>query len=402
MAATDLFGIDVPDHHADPYGTYRRLREEDPVRHSNSGPWMVFRHEDVVRAARELSSDERHARDTARNAVLVDSYGPGFYDWPRLQRCDAPDHTRMRRALSRPFTPRQIERLRAGIITRVDALIDGLTQSRIELMTDLARPLAYDTIIELLGLPVSGDEELLVDCLAKFTGANMEPTPTHEQVEMAKEALATLQRDLSSLVELKRSNRGDDLTSELLAAQDEGRMDEAEVLMQVQLMFSAGHMTTVASSALALLAILTHRDQWDRLVEEPDLARDATDELLRFDATVQLVWRQTITPWEAGGVEIPAGCHVLGWIGSANRDELRWGPTAETLDISRENVREHVAFGYGPHLCLGANLARLEIETLLHALVTRFPKTVVANRPVDWDPHLALRSPKALYLDLEG
>jgi cytochrome P450 len=365
---------------------------------------MVFRFEDVVEVARNaevFSSDENNARESPRNHLLAEGYGDGFYEWPRMQRSDVPLHARMRGMLARDFAPRPLEARRALIEGVVDELLAAVDPARVEVITELARPLAYRVISDMLGMPPGGDEQLLMEASYAFTRANMEPFPTLDDVRVAQDSLQLMSNDLGQLVEWKRTHRGDDLMSLLIKAEEDGGLTAAELRSQVNLLFAASHITTVSQIALAFLALMRSRPAWERLGREPDVVNNGVEELVRYDSTIQVIWRAAARDCELAGVKIPAGYHVLAWNGSANRDETHWGPTADDIDPGRARLRDSVSFGRGIHLCLGAWLARLEMQALIGAVASRYPGTTLMEEP-RWRTNIALRGVESLTLNLEA
>lgn len=398
-----MLDLDAPAYFDDPYAHYASLRDCAPVHRDPRGPWMVFRDDDVRFAVRHLSSRLANAPDTERTRRLVRAWGDGILTHPHLSRSDPPDHTRLRRVVARAFTPRMAEDLRPRIRAVLDDLLQPMTDGGpVELLSHLAHPLPYQVMCSLLGYPTGRNDELLLECTHAFVTATMEPFLTDAQMATVVEANRVLTAQITEAVEWKRRNLGDDIISLLLGAED-GRaaLTPAEVVDQVRLLFAAGHETTVNSIGNAVAALLRHPDQWARLVESPDRVGHAVEELLRYDNTIQIAWRTTAADVEIGGVAIPAGNDVIAWIGSANRDPRRWGPTADQLDIARAGADGHVSFGAGPHLCLGAALARTETQEVLRALATRFPGTRLVAEDLRWRPQVGVRGLFELPLELK-
>jgi cytochrome P450 len=202
------------------------------------------------------------------------------------------------------------------------------------------------------------------------------------------------------VIEWKRHHLGDDVLSAILHAADEARVLRPEqILAFVHTLYLAGMHTTVNQTALSMYALLGHRDQWELLRSKPELLDNAVEEALRFEPTAQYMRRTGAADVEIGGVTIPAGVDVVCWIASANRDESRWGPTASKVDITRANARQHLAFGRGPHVCLGSALARLELKTVVGTILGRFPNTVMPEQDLVWSSNV-IRGPAELVLEL--
>ncbi len=192
----------------------------------------------------------------------------------------------------------------------------------------------------------------------------------------------------------------DDVVSAIIAAADEGTvMNTAQVVPYLHTLYLAGMHTTVNQTALSLHALLQNRSQWELLVADPGRIDNAVEELLRYEPTAQYMTRTTYQEFAFGDTIIPEGSDVVCWIASANRDEKRWGASADTLDIGRTDVRQHLAFGKGPHTCLGSWLARLELQVALTLIIARFPKTELTGHELQWTSNV-IRGPHELVLRL--
>jgi cytochrome P450 len=383
----------------DPYSQYRAVREADPVHLSPLGVWAIFRHTDVERVLRDprLSVEERHARDSLPDpppeiAALVERRRERA-DRSMLN-LDPPDHHRLRRLVQKVFTPKVVERLRPRISEIVDGLLDtaAARESRtLDVITDLAFPLPFVVISEMLGIPESRDRNEL----REWSGAlvrTFDPIITPDEVRAALDAGDNMSAYLAEVIAWKRDHPADDLLSALIAAEDEGdRLDEEELNAQVALLYIAGHETTVNLVGNGTLALLRHRDQLELLRREPELIDNAIEELLRYDSPVQMSRRITLADLEIGGHLIPEGRIVMTCLGSANHDPEVFGDTADDLDLRRDNARNHVSFGGGIHHCLGNALARLEGEVAVGTLVRRFPDIELATDRVTWNGRIVLR-----------
>jgi cytochrome P450 len=198
------------------------------------------------------------------------------------------------------------------------------------------------------------------------------------------------------MIAWKRANPADDLLTALIHAEDDGDvLDDNELVAQTLLLYIAGHETTVNLIAGGTLALLRHPGQLALLRGDAGLVENAVEELLRYDSPVQASRRITLEPVAVGGVTIPAGAFVMASLGSANRDERFWGPDAAELNLRRENARQHVSFGAGPHHCLGASLARLEACIAFERLTARFPGLAL-DGDVVWNGRINLRGPAHL------
>jgi cytochrome P450 len=314
---------------------------------------------------------------------------------------DPPDHTRLRKLVSKAFTPRAIQALQPRIDALVDAMLNAAErQGQVDLVEALAFPLPFAVIAEMLGTP-SADQDRIRQ-LSGTVVRSLEPVNDPELVSAIIAADAELTEIAAGMIAWKRANPADDLLTALIQAEDDGDvLNDDELIAQTLLLYIAGHETTVNLIAGGTLALLRHPAQLALLREDPALAPNAVEELLRYDSPVQASRRITLEPVEVGGAEIPAGAFVMASLASANRDELFWGSDAGELNLARENARQHVSFGAGPHHCLGASLARLEATTALQRLTSRFPGLAL-NGDVTWNGRINLRGPAHLPVTLSS
>ena len=377
-----MFNPFEPGFFDDPYRQYASLREHDPVHRSPLEVWVLFRYDDVVRTLRDvgLSVQVDNATPTARMQMFAEQ-APGEVERGAhsILNIDPPDHTRLRRLVSKAFTPKMVHGLRPRIQTLADDALDTMAaQGKADVIGDLAYPLPFTVISEMLGMPDGNRDE--VRGWSHTLTKTLDPILTPEEVQAALAAADNMQGHVQDVLAWKREHPADDLLTGLLAAEDEGdRLSEVELLDQVLLLYVAGHETTVNLIGNATLALLGHPDQLTRLRSDPDLDAGAIEELLRFDSPVQFSRRITTGDLEVDGTTVPAGSFVLTCLGSANRDEARWGPTADELDLARADADQHMSFGNGIHHCLGSSLARTEAQIALGTLVRRFPDLELAG-----------------------
>jgi hypothetical protein len=293
---------------------------------------------------------------------------------------DPPDHTRLRMLVSKAFTPRAIEALRPRITDVVHKLLDNVEPAhQMDLVRDLAYPLPVVVIAELLGIPAEdrGLFKQWSDALA-LTLEPFVPMDMRGPVQRANDALRAY---LLPVFAQRRRDPRDDLISALMEAEEAGdRLTEEEAFSACRLLLVAGHETTTNLVGNGLLALLRHRDQLQLLLEHRALIPAAVEELLRFDSPVQLTVRIATQPQELGGKRIAPGDQLIALLGAANRDPEQF-PDPDRLMITREEKR-HLAFGHGIHFCLGAPLARLEMQVALSALLERFPQLHLTPEPV--------------------
>jgi cytochrome P450 len=391
----------------DPYAQYRLVREQDPVHSSPIGSIALFRYDDVHRVLRDpsLSVEEHNAvplaitADPDIEAMLHERRESGTHNMLNL---DPPDHHRLRRLVSKVFTPRMIEELRPRVQQLVDEHLDVAlaTGTNVDLIAGLAFPLPFVVISEMLGMPEGRDRSQL----REWSGAvvkTFDPILSREETFAAFDAIDNIKTYLDEVVAWKRANPSDDLLSALVAAEDEGdRLSEIELIEQVLLLYIAGHETTVNLIGNGTLALLRHRDQLDLLANDPSVDATFVDELLRYDSPVQMSRRITLAPFEVGGKQLEPGALLMTCLGSANRDPEKWGDSADDLDLRRADAREHMSFGGGFHSCLGAHLARLEGHVAMTTLVRRFPNVELATDTLEWNGRIVLRGLTALPVTL--
>ena len=387
-----------PAYPADPYPHFAELRAGDPVHESLAGPWIVFRYDDVFRLLRDpaLSVEDRHVTPTGRgemfDRVLAErgaesrERGNGS-----ILNLDPPDHTRLRRLVSKAFTPRTIEGLRPLVERLVDDALDRVAPTgEMDVIADLAFPLPFTVISEMLGMPDADRDQLREWSHAIVK--TLDPVITEEDIGAALDGSDAMAAHLDDVIAWKREHPGDDVLTALLHAEEDGDvLSTDELQQQVALLFIAGHETTVNLIGNGTLALLRNRDQLERWRDDPGLDASAVDELLRYDSPVQFSRRITKVDTEFAGRNIPGGSFVLAGLASANRDPDKWGPTVDDLDLGREGAGQHLAFGSGTHFCLGAALARLEGQVAIGRLIRRFPNLDVADPGPAWNGRLNLR-----------
>src|SRR5215831_13693091 len=398
---TPLFDPFAPGFTDDPYPQYAVMRAQAPVYEHPFGFWLLTGYEEVSWLLRAgLSVEDRNmAADSLLRQMRDQMYGAAD-EAPRASAVsmldrDPPDHTRLRRLVSKAFTPRAIQALRPRITDLVDGMLDAMAaQRRVDLVDALAFPLPFAVIAEMLGTPPADHERIRQ--LSGTIVRSLEPVNDPAMIAAISAADAELTQIAAEMIAWKRANPAGDLLTALINAEDDGDvLDDDELIAQTLLLYIAGHETTVNLIAGGTLALLRHPDQLALLRENPSLIVNAVEELLRYDSPVQASRRITLEPVEIGGAEIPAGAFVMASLGSANRDESFWGPDAAGLDLHRENARQHVSFGAGPHHCLGASLARLEARIAFERLAARFPGLAL-DGDVVWNGRINLRGPAHL------
>jgi len=392
----------------DPYAQYALVRESDPVHLSPIGAWIIFRYDDVLRVLRDphLSVEEKNAKPLP---IEMDPDIAARFEERRsngsraMLNLDPPDHHRLRRLVSKVFTPRTVEELHPRVQQLVDEHLDAAVArgtGEIDLIADLAFPLPFVVISEMLGIPEGRDRFQL----REWSGAvvkTFDPILTREEQLAAFDAIDNIVAYTNETIAWKRDHPADDLLSALVAAEDEGdRLSSDELVEQVMLLYVAGHETTVNLIGNGTLALLRDRSQLELLQRDPSVDVNLPDELLRFDSPVQMSRRVTIAPYEIAGRTIEPGSIVMTALGAANRDPRRFGDTADRLDLRRADANQHVSFGGGFHSCLGAHLARLEGRVAVSTLARRFPNIELATDAPEWNGRIVLRGLSNLPLSL--
>ena len=401
---------------ADPYPIYAIERNNEPIQQLPFGPWMVFTHAESVRVLRdvslsvdiqkaiEISGFDPRTRAKMRAEIFPDRV-------PRedtsILNIDPPDHTRLRKLVSSVFTPKRISELRPVIERIVDEYLDavvaraqaaGSSTIEMDLVSDLAFPLPFRVISEMLGIPDEDSAQIREwsHTLVRILDFTISPEELYDAVIAGE----NMRDHVTQIIAWKRKNLSDDLLSALIGAEDNGDvLSDTELLDQVTLLYIAGHETTVNLIGNGLWSLLTHRDQLELLRDDPSVETTAIDELLRFDSPVQISRRIALEDIEVGGHQIPAGSFVMTSLGSANRDQAVFGANADELDLRRSDASRHLSFGSGTHHCLGASLARLEGLVALTSLIRRFPNLQAQSDP-KWNGRLVLRGMDALALQL--
>ena len=382
----------------DPYPEYDRLRAADPVHQNPFGFWVLSTYDEVNALLRSGHSvEERHVAPGPMQQIADEVYGDREERMHGLSMLDKdpPDHTRLRKLVSRAFTPKTIAALEPEVERLVDEALDRISEEgEVDLVEALAYPLPFNVITEMLGMPEA--DHVRMRELAGILVRSLEPVVDADAFRVILDADNELSEIAADVIERKRREPGDDLLTALIRAEDGGDvLDDDELVAQVLLLYIAGHETTVNLIANGTLALLRNPDQLALLRERPDLAGNAVEELLRYDSPVQMSRRITLEPYAVAGTEIPAGAFVIASLAAANRDPGHWGPDADELRLDRENARSHVSFGAGVHHCLGAALARLEGRVAIQRLVERFPDLRLDGEPT-WNGRINLRGPEHL------
>jgi cytochrome P450 len=386
----------------DPYPAYRQFLTQLPVCWDEPNQtWLVSRYDDVHAVLRDkrylsgrvdsmmdrLSPDDRAAAAPLRELLTN-----------RLVLSDNPAHARIRALVQQAFVPRRIEAMRSFIQRTADELLDrAAAAGRMDLVADFADPLPSRVITAMLGLPAADQERFKTwtDDIYAFLGVSTVPLP-----DRARKATASA-RQLSAYLadafaEIRKHPR-DDLLSALVAAEQAGdRLTETELFSNVVGIINGSHETTANLISNTVLTLLRHPDQLARLRAEPALIAGAVEEGLRYESPVQMMGRLAAEDVEIAGVRIVGGDRIGLILGAANRDPAHFADP-DRFDISRADTR-HLAFGGGPHFCVGAALGRVEAQVAVAAVVRRFPTLRLAADTIRWRPYPVFRGPVALPL----
>ena len=387
-----------PSTRANPYPVYRQLRERGPLQlpESNLTVFSSFRDCDEVLRHPDSSSDR--LKSTVAQRAIAAGQDPRPFGKPGFLFLDPPDHTRLRKLVSKAFAPKVVKGLEPDIAALVNALLDQIEeQGRFDVIADLAYPLPVAVICRLLGVPV--EDEPKFSWASALLARSLDPfiTFTGELPDDSEERLQAglwLRGYLAELMELRRSRPGDDLMSGLIAVEEAGdQLTEQEIIATCNLLLIAGHETTVNLIANAILAMLRHAGQWEALGNDPARAAAVVEETLRYDPPVQLVGRIAGADMRIGEVAVPKG-DMMSLLLAAAQHDPHVNERSGEFDPDRAVVR-HLAFGHGPHFCLGAPLARLEASVALSAVTARFPGARIDGEPV-YKPNVTLRGLQTL------
>ena len=372
----------------DPYPWYAQLRRQSPVHRLGERSFFLSRYDDVLAAYRDpRTSSDKHAEFT-----------PKFGDSPLLEHHttslvfnDPPLHTRVRRLIMGALNQRAIKKMEQGLIQLIDELLDDIeNQSSVDMISGFAARIPIEVIGNLLNVPRDERAPLRDWSLAILSA--LEPIPKPQVLQTGNQAVIEFTDYLKILVSDRRQSPGDpavDVLTRLIQGEKDGeKLTESELLHNCIFLLNAGHETTTNLIGNGLHALISHRDQLERLAAEPALADSAVEELLRFESPLQLNNRLTTESMTIGEKTIPAGTFLTLGVGAANRDPDHFD-RAEHLDIGR-SPNNHLAFGQGRHACSGMNVARLEGRIAFAAVARRFPSIDLSGTP-ERDPRIRFR-----------
>jgi cytochrome P450 len=387
----DLISLSDPAVIPDPYPLLARMREASPFTELDGALVVYGKYADCSRILRDARASSRRDRSalspdrpaTERRAISFLSLDP-------------PDHTRLRRLVSRAFTPRMVTTLAGRIGQLTDELLTAAAESgdhQFDLVSELAYPLPVQIISELLGVPPE-DHETFAGWSAKLAHSVQPSFGTIDPAELVEteQASAEFRDYFTELIAAKRSSPGDDLLTKLIRVEDEGqRLTLEEMISTCVLLLVAGHETTVGLISNAMLALLRNPSQLAALIADPGLAPQVVEETLRYDPPVQLTGRVA-----TGGLAEQDGAVLLLLLSAASRDPAAYA-NSDVFDITR-GASDHLAFGAGPHFCLGAPLARLEAKITLEAIASRVTSPELVPGSLAYKPNYNLRGPDRMVI----
>ena len=383
----DTFDLEklTPEFYADPYPTYRALREHQPIKRLPNGSWFLTRYDDLVTAYKNtkvFSSDKKKEFAPKYGASLLYEHHT-----TSLVFNDPPAHTRVRRLIMGALSPRAIAGMEPDLIALVDRLLDAVAaKGRFDLIDDLASAIPIEVIGNLLDVP-QDERGPLRDWSLAILGA-LEPVVSPEAFARGNKAVQDFLAYLEGLVARRRARPGNperDVLTRLIQGENNGeedgeRLTEKELLHNCIFLLNAGHETTTNLIGNGLVALLGHPLEKQRLIGDPTLIKTAVEEMLRYESSNQLGNRMTVEPFELGGIAMPSGTPVTLCIGAANRDPAQFADP-ERLDVGRTPNR-HLAFGTGAHQCAGMALARLEGAIAISRFLARLPNYALGGEPV--------------------
>jgi cytochrome P450 len=389
VSLSEAVGFDPsdPGFLADPYPVLNRLRERAPLFYdAGRERWFVTRHEDVRSCLRDrrLGRNFRHLLAPEEIGVPpLDPRWQAFWDSERwsLLWLEPPDHTRLRKLVAAAFTPRSVEALREPAHALARELLEPLAEAgEMELLYDYAQPYSIAVICRMLGVPLDRHRDLL-DWSHRMVKMYEFEVPL-EDAQAANRAAAEFQEYVHELIGERRAQPRDDMVTALVQARvDGGRLSDDEIVSTVIVLLNAGHEASVNTLGNGMRAFARHPDQWQRFVDGSVSAAGAGEEMIRFDPPLQLFERWVLTEdFAVGDVSVPRGGKIALLFGAANRDP-RVFERADEFDVARENAVQHIGFGGGIHVCIGAPLARIELEASLEALRSTWPDFRLVEEP---------------------
>jgi len=401
----DRFAYPADEILKNPYEFYTAMREEAPVYQvPGTNVYIVSRYEDVVYASQhpEIFSSKRvwMASDDPEVAAIR---AKGFPDSNSLTATDPPEHTRLRGLSTKVLSPRRFAAMEPGVRALVNRLVDAfIADGKADLQSQFATPLPLIVIIDLLGLDHADARKLKrwSDDYSEAIASNSRPMARHRVLECAQ-SLTDLQLYFSEKIKERTQTPGDDLISDLIKANNALAAPVEHIILVdiLRIFLIGGNETTALAIGTMMYRLLETPALFARLREDPSLIPRAIEESLRFESPTQWSGRTTPSDTELAGVKIPAGSRVyLNW-GSLNRDQSKFTETADRFDLDRQHPSGQLAFGYGPHFCVGSPLARMEMRLTLEVFTTRLKNLRLdPKNDFDFQANSILRGLKQLHV----
>jgi pimeloyl-[acyl-carrier protein] synthase len=384
--------LQTPEHRADPHPFYHRLREDAPVCDvAEFDEFVLTRYAECEAVLRDLrfSTDPRHRRLEVPVELRDVRTQLSSTDLNVLLFIDPPDHTRIRKLVSKAFTPRAVDQMRPRIHQVVDAILDeAQARGELDVVADLGYQLPVRVICDMLGVP-QADVHLFREWSSAATRLLDAEIPPDDLARAMGGALQLINY-LNDLIEERRRAPGTDLLSALIAAEEAGEtLSEPELRSTTLLLFVAGHETTLNLIGNGMYALLRHPGELARLRADPSVIASAVEELLRWDGPVHLTGRTATEDLDVNGFRVEQGQQVVALLAAANRDPARF-PEPDRLDLGRPD-NHHLTFSHGIHYCLGAALARVEGQIAIGSLVGRFAGLELVTEQPRYRDHFVLR-----------
>lgn len=397
--------LSIPEIRADPFTYFSRLREEDPIhRNDRFGGYVVTRYEDVKlclvdNQALSVSTQGERLRDSPHDIPETTNMFPKMIIY-----LDPPEHTVLRKIIGEEFNPQFIKNQRRYVENQVDQLLDNLEQQdpgEINLVEDFTAPLPVKVISRIMGFPAE-DVDKISRWSNKIAYTLLHHYDRPDRHEKTEEAMREFSDYLAELVQRRRDTPRNDLITHLIQAEANGRrLDDDEVIATTILLLFAGHETTTKQLANGIYELLRHPSQQELLRGDPSLMRNAPEEILRYHGAVKSITRGVAEDFELSGTTIEEGDRLLLSLAAANRDPQVFDDP-DSFDVTRETADKHLTFGHGIHTCIGAPLARLELEVAIPEFMARFPDAEVAidQDQIEWVSSLIVQGPKELPLNV--
>ena len=386
-----------------PFDLYREAREGMPVFYSERfALWVITRYDDIVRVLKDpatFSSAASLSVDTVVAPEVQAVLDTGFPATPTLVTADPPMHTRFRELVGKAFTSRRVAQLEPQMVAIANRLIDAFVQrGSADIVRQFAYPFPMEVIAEILGLPLRD-----LDRFKRWSddmSARFGVLPLDRQIECARSEVE-FQHYFAARLEERRHAPKQDFLSDLLNARVSGErpLDVVELLSILKQLLIGGNETSTNMIGSAMLLLMTNAEQLEVVLNDRTKIADVVEEVLRLDSPVQGIFRTTTREVELGGVRLPEGAHLELLYASANRDETRFRD-ADRFDIHRDDKSNHMAFGFGIHFCIGAQLARYEGRIALETLLDRLPcLRLTPGQLIEHHPHFLIRGLKRLEIE---